>query len=105
MIRFAARRLGFMLVILVVSSVVVFVVGRLAPGDPVQLLMGDLRDPVIEARVRHDLGLGPPALGAVPPIRRARAARRSRPVLREPRPVGEPDGRRGAPRHGPARRA
>ena len=59
-IRFAARRLGFMLLILVVSSVIVFVVGRLAPGDPVQLLMGDLRDPVVEARVRRDLGLDRP---------------------------------------------
>ena len=60
MIRFAARRLGFMLLILVISSVIVFVVGRLAPGDPVQLLMGDLRDPVVEARVRRDLGLDRP---------------------------------------------
>jgi peptide/nickel transport system permease protein len=59
-IRFAARRLGFMLAVLVASSVVVFVVGRLAPGDPVQLLMGDLRDPVAEARVRRELGLDRP---------------------------------------------
>jgi ABC-type dipeptide/oligopeptide/nickel transport system permease component len=59
-IRFAARRLGFMLAVLAASSVVVFVVGRLAPGDPVQLLMGDLRDPVAEARVRRDLGLDQP---------------------------------------------
>jgi ABC-type dipeptide/oligopeptide/nickel transport system permease component len=59
-IQFAARRLGFMLVILVISSGIVFVVGRLAPGDPVQLLMGDLRDPVAEARVRRELGLDRP---------------------------------------------
>jgi peptide/nickel transport system permease protein len=59
-IRFAARRLGFTLAVLVASSVAVFVVGRLAPGDPVQLLMGDLRDPVAEARVRKDLGLDRP---------------------------------------------
>ena len=60
MIRFAARRLAFMLLILVVSSVIVFVVGRLAPGDPVQLLMGDVRDPVAEARLRQELGLDHP---------------------------------------------
>ena len=60
MIRFAARRLGFMLLILVVSSAIVFVVGRLAPGDPVQLLMGDVRDPVAEARLRRELGLDLP---------------------------------------------
>lgn len=60
MIRFAVRRLGFMLAVLVASSVVIFVVGRLAPGDPVQLLMGDVRDPVTEAKVRRDLGLDLP---------------------------------------------
>ena len=60
MIRFAARRLGFMLLILVASSAIVFVVGRLAPGDPVQLLMGDVRDPVAEARLRRELGLDLP---------------------------------------------
>lgn len=60
MIRFAARRLGFMLLILAVSSAIVFVVGRLAPGDPVQLLMGDVRDPVAEARLRRELGLDRP---------------------------------------------
>ena len=60
MIRFAARRLAFVLAVLVASSVVIFVVGRLAPGDPVQLLMGDVRDPVTEARVRRDLGLDLP---------------------------------------------
>jgi len=59
-IRFAARRLGFMLLILAVSSAIVFVVGRLAPGDPVQLLMGDVRDPVSEARLRRELGLDRP---------------------------------------------
>jgi peptide/nickel transport system permease protein len=59
-IRFATRRLGFMLLILVVSSAIVFVVGRLAPGDPVQLLMGDVRDPVAEARLRRELGLDLP---------------------------------------------
>jgi peptide/nickel transport system permease protein len=49
-----------MLVILAISSLIVFVVGRLAPGDPVQLLMGDLRDPAVEARIRRDLGLDRP---------------------------------------------
>jgi peptide/nickel transport system permease protein len=49
-----------MLLILVVSSAIVFVVGRLAPGDPVQLLMGDVRDPVAEARLRRDLALDLP---------------------------------------------
>jgi ABC-type dipeptide/oligopeptide/nickel transport system permease component len=58
--RFVARRLGLTLVILAASSAAVFLVGRLAPGDPVQLLMGDLRDPALEARIRLELGLDRP---------------------------------------------
>jgi ABC-type dipeptide/oligopeptide/nickel transport system permease component len=57
---FLLRRLALMLAILVASSVLVFVVGRLAPGDPVQLLVGDLRDAGLEARIRSELGLDRP---------------------------------------------
>jgi peptide/nickel transport system permease protein len=57
---FVARRLALMALLVGISSVVVFAVGRLAPGDPVQLLMGDLRDPALEARIRRDLGLDRP---------------------------------------------
>jgi len=59
-IRFVARRLAVMALLLALGSVVVFLVGRLAPGDPVQLLMGDLRDPAVEARLRRELGLDRP---------------------------------------------
>jgi peptide/nickel transport system permease protein len=58
--RFLLRRLALVAVLLAASSVIVFVVGRLAPGDPVQLLMGDLRDPALEGRIRRDLGLDRP---------------------------------------------
>lgn len=57
---FVLRRLALVAVLLAASSVIVFVVGRLAPGDPVQLLMGDLRDPALEGRIRRDLGLDRP---------------------------------------------
>jgi peptide/nickel transport system permease protein len=57
---YVARRLALMGLLVVASSVIVFVVGRLAPGDPVQLLMGDLRDPAVEARIRKELGLDRP---------------------------------------------
>jgi ABC-type dipeptide/oligopeptide/nickel transport system permease component len=59
-IPFVARRLTLMAVLLAASSIIVFAVGRLAPGDPVQLLMGDLRDPAVEARIRRDLALDRP---------------------------------------------
>jgi ABC-type dipeptide/oligopeptide/nickel transport system permease component len=57
---YVARRLALMGLLVAASSVIVFVVGRLAPGDPVQLLMGDLRDPALEARIRKELGLDRP---------------------------------------------
>jgi peptide/nickel transport system permease protein len=57
---FVARRLAVAALVLVASSAIVFLLGRLAPGDPVQLLMGDLRDPVAEARLRRDLALDRP---------------------------------------------
>jgi peptide/nickel transport system permease protein len=60
MARFVVRRLALMLLILLATSLLVFVVGRLAPGDPVQLLMGDLRNPTLEAKIRRDLGLDRP---------------------------------------------
>ena len=60
MLAFVVRRLAVMCLLLAVSSLVVFVVGRLAPGDPVQLLMGDLQDPATEARIRRELGLDRP---------------------------------------------
>ena len=78
MIRFAARRLGFMLLILVVSSAIVFVVGRLAPGDPVQLLMGDVRDPWPRPRLRRELGLDLPLWAQYLHFAGQRAARQPR---------------------------
>jgi peptide/nickel transport system permease protein len=59
-IPFLARRLALMALLLVASSLIIFTVGRLAPGDPVQLLMGDLRDPGLEARLRRELALDRP---------------------------------------------
>jgi ABC-type dipeptide/oligopeptide/nickel transport system permease component len=59
-IPFLARRLALMALLLVASSLIIFTVGRLAPGDPVQLLMGDLRDPGPEARLRRELALDRP---------------------------------------------
>lgn len=39
---------------------IVFTIGYIAPGDPVQIMMGDYKDPVAEANLRHDLGLDLP---------------------------------------------
>ncbi len=42
------------------AALVVFIVGRMAPGDPVQILFGDVSNPVVEARARSVLGLDKP---------------------------------------------
>jgi len=57
---FLARRLLGMIPIVIGASLIVFIVGHLAPGDPVQILFGDISDPIIEARARASLGLDQP---------------------------------------------
>src|ERR1700731_1155938 len=59
-VAFLARRLLGMIPIVIGASLIVFIVGRLAPGDPVQMLFGDISDPVIDARARAHLGLDKP---------------------------------------------
>jgi peptide/nickel transport system permease protein len=49
-----------MLPIVLGVTLIVFVVGRLAPGDPVQILFGDISNPMFEARARAQLGLDQP---------------------------------------------
>ncbi len=58
--RYAVGRLIGVVPILLVTSLVVFVVGYIAPGDPVQIMMGDYKDPVAEANLRRELGLDRP---------------------------------------------
>ncbi len=58
--RYLVRRLAAMIPIVIGATLIVFVFGRLAPGDPVQILFGDIRDPAAEARARASLGLDRP---------------------------------------------
>ncbi|HKX19250.1 MAG TPA: ABC transporter permease [bacterium] len=58
--RYLAYRIVAMLPIIVGVTLIVFVVGRLAPGDPVQILFGDISNPTVEARARAQLGLDRP---------------------------------------------
>ena len=60
MTRYLAYRIISMLPIIVGVTLIVFVVGRLAPGDPVQILFGDISNPTVEARARAQLGLDQP---------------------------------------------
>ncbi|HLW61443.1 MAG TPA: ABC transporter permease [bacterium] len=58
--RYLAYRVTGMGPIILGVTLIVFIVGRLAPGDPVQILFGDISNPVAEARARAQLGLDKP---------------------------------------------
>jgi peptide/nickel transport system permease protein len=57
MLRFALTRIVMTLPTLLIVAVTVFVLIRLIPGDPAQLMLGDLADPASLADLRAQLGL------------------------------------------------
>ncbi|MDM0006589.1 ABC transporter permease [Variovorax sp. J22G73] len=57
MFRFAAARIAMAIPTLLIVAVSVFVLIRLIPGDPAQLLLGDLATPASLADLRTRLGL------------------------------------------------
>lgn len=57
MLRFALTRILMALPTLLIVAVSVFVLIRLIPGDPAQLMLGDLADPASLADLRGRLGL------------------------------------------------
>src|SRR5580700_5084595 len=61
-VRYAGKRLLFLLPQLLVVSFIVFFLIRLLPGDPAYLLAGQFATPERIAQVRHDLGLDRPLL-------------------------------------------
>lgn len=60
MLRYVIRRALLMAPLLVGASLLIFVVGRLAPGDPAEIMMGETTDPAVLAKVRQELGLDRP---------------------------------------------
>ncbi len=57
MLRFALSRIGMAIPTLLIVSVAVFVLIRMIPGDPAQLLLGDLADPASLEELRQRMGL------------------------------------------------
>ncbi|ALM85962.1 ABC transporter permease [Bordetella sp. N] len=57
MLRFALARIGMAIPTLLIVAVAVFVLIRLIPGDPAQLMLGDLANPASLADLRARLGL------------------------------------------------
>ncbi|WP_116082152.1 ABC transporter permease [Tropicimonas sp. IMCC34011] len=57
MLRFVFARVGMAVPTLLLVSIAVFVLVRMIPGDPAQLLLGDLADPDSLADMRQRMGL------------------------------------------------
>lgn len=60
MTRYIARRLALSVPVLIGITVIVFGLMSLTPGDPISITMGEKADPVVVARVRHEMGLDRP---------------------------------------------
>jgi ABC-type dipeptide/oligopeptide/nickel transport system permease component len=58
--RYVVRRLALSVPVLVGITVIVFGLMAVTPGDPISITMGEKADPVVVARVRHELGLDRP---------------------------------------------
>jgi ABC-type dipeptide/oligopeptide/nickel transport system permease component len=60
MLRFLIKRLVGLLFVLIGVSFITFIMGYLAPGDPIRDLVGQRADPVTYARLAHAYGLDLP---------------------------------------------
>jgi peptide/nickel transport system permease protein len=61
MLRYATLRLVLLVPVLLAASLIVFVLGRLAPGDPVALILAEHQShPDVVARIRAEFGLDQP---------------------------------------------
>jgi peptide/nickel transport system permease protein len=60
MIEYVARRLVLMVPVAILVTIIVFLLIRLAPGDPVLVYAGEERDPETLAQIRRSLGLDQP---------------------------------------------
>lgn len=62
MARYLARRVGGMLVVMLLVAVIVFLIGRVLPGDPAAVMLGSAATPGDVAALRARLGLDQPLL-------------------------------------------
>jgi ABC-type dipeptide/oligopeptide/nickel transport system permease component len=61
MLAYLARRTGYMVLILLLSSVAIFYSLRFAPGDPTGTVLNPLTVAEVRAQIREELGLNEPA--------------------------------------------
>ena len=62
MLKYTLHRIALAIPTLLIVAVIVFVLMRLIPGDPAQLMLGDLENPRALEQMRRDLGLDKPVL-------------------------------------------
>lgn len=62
MLKYTLNRIALAIPTLLIVAVIVFVLMRAIPGDPAQLMLGDLENPRALAQMRADLGLDKPVL-------------------------------------------
>ena len=62
MLKYALHRIALAIPTLFIVAVIVFVLMRAIPGDPAQLMLGDLENPRALEQLRRDLGLDRPVL-------------------------------------------
>ena len=62
MLRYAVQRVLMALPTLAIVAIVVFVLMRMVPGDPAQLMLGDIENPQALARMRAEMGLDKPVV-------------------------------------------
>jgi ABC-type dipeptide/oligopeptide/nickel transport system permease component len=60
MLQIIVKRLGSLVFVLFSLTFITFIVGHLAPGDPIQGLLGNRHDPVRYEQLKHDYGLDRP---------------------------------------------
>lgn len=60
MLSLLARKLGAILVVMLLVALIVFVLAHLAPGDPATIIAGDNASPEQIAAIRERLGMGAP---------------------------------------------
>src|ERR1700674_236350 len=63
MLGFVARRLLYLLPVLVAVSLLTFLIASLLPGDLAYVILGDQATPEKVAALRHDMGLDQPSWG------------------------------------------
>jgi peptide/nickel transport system permease protein len=62
MLRYLLKRIGFALLSVWAVLTITFFIAYLAPGDPIEQMMGQHSDPAVLAKARHEAGLDKPPL-------------------------------------------